>query len=501
MMSLSYRELALAHGELQALLVGAPLREVHDDGAHRLFLGFRIPGHNLLCMSCTKPGAVRCHLVEARPASPSPASSFSMLLRKHVRAALCVELLLSPDDRCLRWVFAHADGQRWVLLAELWGRAANVMLLDADDRILGSMHRLRSPLTPGQPYQAASPASPLHQPSTQSRFGSPSRRAELSSADEPSALLALAPLNAELERYYRTHDEEENLRSLREQRHRSLTTQLRRLRRRAAAIEDDLRKARQAVQDRHNADLLSAHFHQLRRGQSSVTVEDLFSNAEPISIPLDPALGPRENIERYYRRAKKFAAAEAGILERLAQTRSQSQELEAELAVVMTATPESLQLGPKPSPAPKRRQEQARRLPYREFTSCTGKTIWVGRSARDNDALSFRHARGNDLWLHASGWRGSHVILRLERGEALDEQSLLDAAALAAHYSKARGDSHTEVYYLPCKYVKRSGEPGRVSLSGAKVINLRLDEERLRRLLSQDAEGEQRFQVAERGRT
>jgi len=87
-----------------------------------------------------------------------------------------------------------------------------------------------------------------------------------------------------------------------------------------------------------------------------------------------------------------------------------------------------------PAAAPGRKTQAATRLPYRKFISQSGAPILVGRSARDNDTLTLRVARGNDLWLHARGMQGAHVVVP-GPGESPDPRTLGDAALLAAHFS------------------------------------------------------------------
>jgi predicted ribosome quality control (RQC) complex YloA/Tae2 family protein len=133
---------------------------------------------------------------------------------------------------------------------------------------------------------------------------------------------------------------------------------------------------------------------------------------------------------------------------------------------------------------PRGRSPAARRLPYRAFRSRSGAPILVGRGARDNDALTFKVARGNDLWLHARGAAGAHVVVP-GAGDAPDSGALADAALLAAHFSSFRGADAVEVAWTRCKYLRKSkGAPaGSVLVTQEKVIRVRLDESRLAELL------------------
>ena len=124
--------------------------------------------------------------------------------------------------------------------------------------------------------------------------------------------------------------------------------------------------------------------------------------------------------------------------------------------------------------------------PYREFRSATGAAILVGRGADRNDELTFKVARGNDLWLHTRDVPGAHVDRAARRAAPIDGETLLDAATLAAHHSNARGEAQVDVVYVARKLVRKppKSAPGTVTHAGGKTIRVRLEPERLARLLA-----------------
>jgi predicted ribosome quality control (RQC) complex YloA/Tae2 family protein len=110
--------------------------------------------------------------------------------------------------------------------------------------------------------------------------------------------------------------------------------------------------------------------------------------------------------------------------------------------------------------------------------------VLVGRNSRENEELTFGLARGHDLWLHASGVPGSHVVLRLEKGAEARRESLLDAATLALQYSDLRKSGQGEVLYAYRKHVRkpRAAKPGLVTVTQDKHLYVKLDQKRLKRL-------------------
>jgi len=143
----------------------------------------------------------------------------------------------------------------------------------------------------------------------------------------------------------------------------------------------------------------------------------------------------------------------------------------------------------------------------RRFVSADGWDIWVGRTAGDNDLLSLRLAAAGDWWLHAGDVPGSHVIFRPpapggaprpapegpaareDGGAAPPRATLLDAAHLAAHFSKARAASRVKITWTRARHVgkPRGAPPGQVSLSRRQELWLRVDRARTARLLGQAA--------------
>jgi predicted ribosome quality control (RQC) complex YloA/Tae2 family protein len=123
--------------------------------------------------------------------------------------------------------------------------------------------------------------------------------------------------------------------------------------------------------------------------------------------------------------------------------------------------------------------------PFLRFTSRTGKVIYAGRNAGENVALSTRVARGNDLWFHALGGAGSHVVLRYDRKGEFSESDIADASLLALHLSKLRKRGEGEVVYTFCKHLRvpKNSREGTVSYHQNKTRYVRMDEGALRTLM------------------
>jgi len=201
-----------------------------------------------------------------------------------------------------------------------------------------------------------------------------------------------------------------------------------------------------------------------------------------VRIPLDPTRSAVENAQAYYERARQARQEREALRQRLEDVRQRLPRLEALLAELeqvdtMSAlrafrqrhADELVALGigrtgrkaPEAMPA------------FRRVPLGGGFEAWIGRNARENDELTFHHARKYDLWLHARGVPGSHVILRVPgRNRQPDRKVLERAASLAAYFSKARGSSVVPVVVVPRKYVRkpRGADPGTVVFEREEVL-------------------------------
>ena len=213
-----------------------------------------------------------------------------------------------------------------------------------------------------------------------------------------------------------------------------------------------------------------------------------------VQIELQAGIEPAELAAKWFKKAKKLERGRPIATRRLVIAKhnllgivSLLKELDSDAnrpmeAIVKEAAEFGISLDSDSKPAHPNRQQV--RKPYRRFHSANGTAIFVGRGAKDNDALTTQNARPHDLWLHAKDGAGAHVVVRLERTQTCNRETLLDAATLAAHYSELKRQTDVAVSYTEARYVyKRKGSPaGQVSLRKEKVLMVRLDPSRLQRL-------------------
>jgi len=247
-----------------------------------------------------------------------------------------------------------------------------------------------------------------------------------------------------------------------------------------AAIRDELQHASRSEDYERMAKLIMANLQHLTKGTRVVDLPDIFSNHQPWRITLDPKLTPAQNAERYFDKAKKARRARE-------ETESREELMKKQLALL-----EKLQLHLDSCQSKEQLKEfqneyrkelldlklikattQQEELPFRVFTISGGFQVWVGKSAENNDLLTTAYAKPNDLWFHARGGSGSHVVLKVGTGSGNPpKQAIQQAAAIAAYYSKMRKSTMVPVVYCERKYVRkpRGAPAGTVTLLREKTI-------------------------------
>ena len=259
---------------------------------------------------------------------------------------------------------------------------------------------------------------------------------------------------------------------------------------RLAGLKNALEKCRERQEKysdpeglKQTGDLIMTYLHQIPNGKKWVTLENYYKDGVPCRIEFDPSLSPRENGEKYYKRASKARSGKNINEDEIRNIKNQIQTLEREEKKLLeTPDLEILRAFIKSLPVQKQEKEKGK-IPGLQFNSF-GFTLYVGRTAKENDTLLRRHVRGNDYWLHARDFPGAYVFIRALPGKTVPLEVLLDAGNLALFYSKGRTGGRGELYYTQVKYLRRAkdGPLGLVLPTQEKNLSVSLEKERLDRL-------------------
>ncbi len=236
--------------------------------------------------------------------------------------------------------------------------------------------------------------------------------------------------------------------------------------------QENLQKSKNREQYKIYGDLIKANLYRMENGSNSLFAENYYSESlETVEIPLKSELTPSQNAQRYYKLYSKAKTTEKYAAEQAEFTKNELYYLEtvqdalekADTPAALTEIRDELAEGgyiltPKTNPKKKQKSKPL------SFSSSDGFEILVGRNNKQNDELTIRMAYSTDLWFHTKNIPGSHVIIRTQGGKEIPETTIVEAASLAAFYSKAQNSSKVPVDFTSVKNVKKpnGAKPGMV---------------------------------------
>lgn len=294
-----------------------------------------------------------------------------------------------------------------------------------------------------------------------------------------------------LERYFGARDQQDRINQKSASMVKLLKGQIERCEKKLAQQEEDLSSAARMDEYRIMGEIINANLWQLKKGQTEATLPNFYDeNGGSMTIPLDNQLTPVQNAQRYFKKYQKARTTREIAAEQKEKTLKELDYLEGTLLDVGKCIGESeleeirqdLMRTGYIRKGVNRRQQKAlpKSKPY-HYRSTDGIDIYVGKNAAQNDRLT-GDARPNETWLHAKDMPGSHVIIRKE-GE-IPRQTLLEAAILAAWYSKGQNSSGVPIDYTLRRYVKKPGgaAPGMVIYTNQRTLFMTVSESDVRKI-------------------
>ena len=509
--------------ELVRDVVGMKIDRVRQPERDVVLLTLRGNGKTETLLLCFGSGSARVCLTDARYENPPQPPMFCMLLRKYLIGARITEIEQPERERMLLFRLTAYDEMGepapLTVAAELLGRNANLVLADADGRIIDAARRVdadMSPLRqllPGLIYRLPpqpepgrfSGLSPLIRREMEFR-GLPDSMDSLEGLDMAPTLLvengapkdftfmpilqygpgvesvAAGGWSELLETFYAERDRAEHLRSRAKSMSKLVRSAVGRTERKLSARIGELGATEDRELDKRRGDLITANIWRMQPGQTELVTEDFYEDGAPeVTVPLDPRKSPQQNAAAYYKLyTKKKAAREhltslieentaereylGSIAEEIARAQSQGdlEDIREELVRAGYLRP--------PKNAGKK-TKKPKPMPPLQFMTASGLEVLVGRNNLQNDELTFKTARRNDLWLHVLKLHGAHVILRCGDGEP-PEEDVYQAACLAAYYSEGAQSGRVPVDATRVRFVKkpRGARPGKVVYTDQKTI-------------------------------
>lgn len=241
-------------------------------------------------------------------------------------------------------------------------------------------------------------------------------------------------------------------------------------------VEAEIADSARSAEYRRRGQLLLTRKDTVRKGDTVAPLLD-YDGSTVVEVELNPALTPTQNADALFRRAKRAERRATKAPARLAQLRPEAARAKALLDDIARAGERelaALEAGRAPTArGAAAKRPDAERARFRTYTVTGGWQVLVGKSNRDNDVLTHKVARPEDLWFHARQAAGSHVVLRKAgTGREPEQAAILEAAAIAAHHSKAGKSRRVAVCYTEAKHVRkpRGGAPGLAVVTREKVV-------------------------------
>ena len=275
-----------------------------------------------------------------------------------------------------------------------------------------------------------------------------------------------------LDSFYVTRDRKDAMRQKSQTVRKTVQNLCQRLKRKIAIQEKELEATYDRERLRQLGDILTANIHRIQKGQTTVTVEDFYDeNMAQIQVQISPILSPQQNAAKFYKDYARMKTAEKELAKQLEIGEQELTYLQSVLEELNRADTDAeleeirqeLQEGGYIRQESGKRKMKAGKVAPMRFESTDGYPIYVGRNNRQNDELTFKLARKDDLWLHASKVHGSHVIISCG-GTTPPDDTVTQAAQLAAYYSEAAGGQNISVDATLVKQVKKTPDrkPGMV---------------------------------------
>lgn len=255
-------------------------------------------------------------------------------------------------------------------------------------------------------------------------------------------------------------------------------------------LEDDLVKAQDCEHLREYGDLLFAFGYQAEAGAKSITLDDFEGNE--LTIELDPRFSAKENAKRYFKKYNKAKTSIQYLEKQIEDTKNRiayfdvlkTQIQQASVEDAQEISQELIEQGILNQKKVRKNQSKKRKNNYIHIAFDDVTDIYVGKNNLQNDTITFKLARKDDIWFHAANMAGAHVLLKTDH---MDEEKQRLCCQLAAYFSAGRHSSSVEVHYTQVRNIKKvaKGPLGLVALSTQKSMFIDPDEDYLLTYLNQ----------------
>jgi len=468
-MSLNWKEIELVLSELP--LKNSRIVSLSQNSFHGLTWVLFHPKEGRYALY-TETGTVdsRIHKTSLTRAKQklSKLQRFIQFTRKNLEGGVIMEVKQAQCDRLICFEVKFHDEQRKVFLRFYSGPSANIIITDADNKILELQYR--------RPNRGEIAGKIL--------------KFEMQNTSASNKNFSIRPriegsFNDQLELEYNEKNLETKVEVLKKQINDRKNKEMFKIEKNIKSLTKRQEENKDYQSFKETGDILSSNFYLLKNNSNSITLQDF--NSKQVTILLKPQLSPSQNINYYYEKAKKAKNAWLDASQTLQEVKLLKAKREAYYQNLLIENDDLKAFSIKLSRALKEQTPIKQKVSPQEGLVCTSNnfTILIGRTAKENDYLLRHQTRGNDYWFHTRDYAGGYVFIKNIRNKSIPLETLLDAANLAVLFSKGKNAGKIDLYYTQVKYLRRvkNGKLGLVIPTNEKNLCIDFDKSRAQALL------------------
>ncbi|EMC50890.1 Rqc2 family fibronectin-binding protein [Streptococcus mutans] len=532
--------------ELQEQILWGRIQKVNQPFEQELVLTIRNNRQNYKLLLSAHPVFGRVQLTKTDFQNPQSPNTFTMIMRKYLQGALIENIEQIENDRILEMSISNkneiGDQIKVTMIIEIMGKHSNIILLDKNEgkiiesiKHIGFTQNSYRTILPGSRYlappkiQAQNPftisdetlfeilqTEDLAANNLQKLFQGLGRdtAAELSQRlktdtfknfklffDSPTSptlteksFTAITFSNSQetfgslsdlLDYFYQDKAERDRIAQQASDLIHRIQNELEKNKKKLKKQEQELQDTDKAEEFRQKGELLTTYLNQVPNNQDSVELDNYYTG-QKVTIPLNKALTPSQNAQRYFKKYQKLKEAVKHLGSLISETKATIQYLEsvdnvlnqASLSEISEIREELVQTG---FVKRRRREKIQKRKKPEPYLASDGKTIiLVGKNNLQNDELTFKMSKKGELWFHAKDIPGSHVLIKDNLNPS--DEIKTDAAELAAYFSKARLSNLVQVDMIEAKKLNKpsKAKPGFVTYRGQKTLRVTPNEAKIK---------------------
>jgi len=532
--------------ELQEQILWGRIQKVNQPFEQELVLTIRNNRQNYKLLLSAHPVFGRVQLTKTDFQNPQSPNTFTMIMRKYLQGALIENIEQIENDRILEMSISNkneiGDQIKVTMIIEIMGKHSNIILLDKNEgkiiesiKHIGFTQNSYRTILPGSRYlappkiQAQNPftisdetlfeilqTEDLAANNLQKLFQGLGRdtAAELSQRlktdtfknfklffDSPTSptlteksFTAITFSNSQetfgslsdlLDYFYQDKAERDRIAQQASDLIHRIQNELEKNKKKLKKQEQELQDTDKAEEFRQKGELLTTYLNQVPNNQDSVELDNYYTG-QKVTIPLNKALTPSQNAQRYFKKYQKLKEAVKHLGSLISETKATIQYLEsvdnalnqASLSEISEIREELVQTG---FVKRRHREKIQKRKKPEPYLASDGKTIiLVGKNNLQNDELTFKMSKKGELWFHAKDIPGSHVLIKDNLNPS--DEIKTDAAELAAYFSKARLSNLVQVDMIEAKKLNKpsKAKPGFVTYRGQKTLRVTPNETKIK---------------------